>query len=85
MRSEVEALRWVLVRRAVIGIIFMAALSLSMLRYITYRNNERHKAEREMQRREADEAAAKRKQEQDNIGRVDAAAAPEAAVVLTAA
>lgn len=39
-KSEVEGLRWVLTRRSVLGIIFMAFMVLSSLRYASYRAHE---------------------------------------------
>ncbi|KAF4507472.1 hypothetical protein G6O67_003964 [Ophiocordyceps sinensis] len=34
-KSEIEGVRWILIRRSVLGIIFMAILTLGMLRYAT--------------------------------------------------
>lgn len=39
-KSEVEGLRWVLTRRSAIGILFMAFMVLTSLRYATYRSHE---------------------------------------------
>ncbi|KAI1082200.1 hypothetical protein F5B20DRAFT_532545 [Whalleya microplaca] len=46
-RSDIEGLRWVLVRRSVLGIVFMAVLTLGTLRYTTYATHERQKAAQE--------------------------------------
>src|ERR1700753_4331975 len=48
-RSEIEGLRWVLIRRSVLGIIFMAIITLGTLRSASYISPERQ--------READRAA----------------------------
>jgi len=39
-KSEVEGLRWVLTRRSVMGILFMAFMVLTSLRYASYRSHE---------------------------------------------
>jgi hypothetical protein len=39
-KSEVEGLRWVLTRRSVMGILFMAVMVLASLRYASYRAHE---------------------------------------------
>jgi hypothetical protein len=75
-RSEIEGLRWVLIRRSVIGIIFMVVLIFSSLRYASYLSHERQK-EKEMQAKEAE--ALKREG-----GRVDASSSPDAAEILSA-
>lgn len=59
MRSEIEGVRWVLIRRSVLGIIFMVIVSLGSLRYASYRS---HEEEKERQRQlelklEAEQAA----------------------------
>ncbi|RDW70337.1 hypothetical protein BP5796_08734 [Coleophoma crateriformis] len=43
-KSEVEGLRWVLTRRSVMGILFMAFMVLTSLRYASYRSHEDHEA-----------------------------------------
>ncbi|CAK7273437.1 hypothetical protein SEPCBS57363_005650 [Sporothrix epigloea] len=59
MRSEIEGLRWVLIRRSVLGIIFMAILTLGTLRYASYISHEKQRnAERALW--EAREAEAQR-------------------------
>lgn len=40
-RSEIEGLRWILIRRSVLGIIFMAILTLAVLRYASYVSQQR--------------------------------------------
>ncbi|KAJ9154769.1 MOZ protein represents a chromatin-associated acetyltransferase [Pleurostoma richardsiae] len=78
-RSEIEALRWVLVRRAVLGIIFMAVITLSTLRYASYLAHERQR-EAEKQAKEAREAEALRKSD----GKQDHSSGPDAAEILAA-
>ena len=39
-KSEVEGLRWVLTRRSVMGILFMALMVLTSLRYASYKSHE---------------------------------------------
>jgi hypothetical protein len=39
-KSEVEGLRWVLTRRSVMGILFMALMVLTSLRYASYKSGE---------------------------------------------
>ncbi|KAK0630578.1 hypothetical protein B0T17DRAFT_590048 [Bombardia bombarda] len=75
-RSEIEALRWVLIRRSVLGIIFMAILTLGTLRYASYVSHERQKAS---EKRKRDREKAKR-----HDGMHDSVLAPEAAAILTA-
>ncbi|KAK3322245.1 hypothetical protein B0H66DRAFT_195848 [Apodospora peruviana] len=75
-RSEIEGLRWVLIRRSVLGIVVMAFLTLSTLRYASYVTHERQK-EKDKKRREKEKAKS-----QD--GRHDNTAAPEAAAILAA-
>ncbi|XXG96506.1 hypothetical protein Hte_002789 [Hypoxylon texense] len=75
-RSDIEGLRWVLIRRSVLGIIFMAVLTLSTLRYATYVKQERQ--------READEKAHRAEKARNNIGREDHAPSVDAAEILAA-
>ncbi|KAK3379750.1 hypothetical protein B0T24DRAFT_612866 [Lasiosphaeria ovina] len=75
-KSEIEGLRWVLIRRSVLGIIFMAVLTLGTLRYASYVSHEREK-ETEKRARE-EEQARKYDAKQDNTS------APEAAEILAA-
>jgi len=75
-RSDIEALRWVLIRRSVLGIIFMAFLTLGTLRYASYVSHERQK-EAERQKREKEQA-------RKNDGKRDRSSAPDAAEILAA-
>lgn len=75
-RSEVEGLRWVLIRRSVLGIVFMAVLIFSSLRYASYVSHERAK-ERERQAKEAENL-------RKDGGRLDHSSAPAAAEILAA-
>jgi hypothetical protein len=75
-RSEVEGLRWVLIRRSVLGIVFMVVLIFSSLRYATYLNHEKAK-EKERQAKEAEQL-------RKETGRLDYSAAPAAAEILSA-
>lgn len=79
-RSEIERLRWVLIRRSVLGIIFMAVVTLATLRYASYRSHEK-KREAEKAAREAEALAEALR----NIDiRSDLSAPPDAAEILTA-
>lgn len=49
-KSEIEGLRWVLTRRSVMGILFMAFMVLTSLRYASYKAHEHE----ENRKREAD-------------------------------
>ncbi|KAI5919949.1 hypothetical protein F4810DRAFT_684875 [Camillea tinctor] len=75
-RTEIEGLRWVLIRRSVLGIIFMAVLTLGTLRYATYVSHERL--------REAEEKARQAEKLRKNGGREDHASAVDAAEILAA-
>lgn len=75
-RSEVEGLRWVLIRRSVLGILFMAVLIFSSLRYASYISHERAK-EKEQQAKEAENA-------RKEGARLDHSSAPAAAEILAA-
>ncbi|CAK7220163.1 hypothetical protein SEUCBS140593_004139 [Sporothrix eucalyptigena] len=79
MRSEIEALRWVLIRRSVLGIIFMAILTLGTLRYASYISHEKQRAT-EQALREAREAEAQRFADT----KIDTSAPPDAAEILAA-
>jgi hypothetical protein len=75
-KSEIEGLRWVLIRRSVLGIIFMAVLTLGTLRYATYLGHERQReAEKAMREAEAVRRA---------DGKMDHTSAPDAAEILAA-
>ncbi|KAL1913536.1 hypothetical protein Sste5344_000498 [Sporothrix stenoceras] len=79
MRSEIEGLRWVLIRRSVLGIIFMAILTLGTLRYASYVSHEKkNAAERAL--REAHEAEMQRFADT----KIDTSAPPDAAEILAA-
>ncbi|KJR85664.1 uncharacterized protein SPSK_08920 [Sporothrix schenckii 1099-18] len=79
MRSEIEGLRWVLIRRSVLGIIFMAILTLGTLRYASYVSHEKkNAAERAL--REAHEAEMQRFADT----KIDSSAPPDAAEILAA-
>ena len=75
-KSDIEGLRWVLIRRSVLGILFMAVLTLGTLRYATYTSHRRQK--------EAAQRAREEEQVKRHDGRHDISAAPEAAAILAA-
>ncbi|KAJ2969534.1 hypothetical protein NUW58_g9967 [Xylaria curta] len=75
-RSEIEGLRWVLIRRSVLGILFMAVLTLTTIRYATYVSHERQ--------REAKEKARQAEEVKRIGGREDRASPVDAAQILTA-
>ncbi|KAI1348300.1 hypothetical protein F5Y01DRAFT_328565 [Xylaria sp. FL0043] len=75
-RSEIEGLRWVLIRRSVLGILFMAILTLSTIRYTTYVSHERQK--------EAKEKAQQAEEQKRTAGREDHASSIDAAGILAA-
>ncbi|EOO02248.1 putative moz protein represents a chromatin-associated acetyltransferase protein [Phaeoacremonium minimum UCRPA7] len=75
-RSEIEGVRWVLIRRSVLGIIFMAILTLGTLRYSSYLGHERQK--------EAEQKAKEAETLRMNAGRHDQSSAPDAAEILAA-
>ncbi|KAK0711365.1 hypothetical protein B0H67DRAFT_602162 [Lasiosphaeris hirsuta] len=80
-KSEIEGLRWVLIRRSVVGIIFMAVLTLGTLRYASYLSHERQKEhERRKREREREVEQAKR-----HDGKQDNTSGPDAAEILSAA
>lgn len=51
-KSEIEGVRWILIRRSVLGILFMAVMTLGTLRYATYVSHERQKEAERLQREE---------------------------------
>ncbi len=53
-KSEIEGLRWVLTRRSVMGILFMAFMVLTSLRYASYKSHED-----EMKQKKKEEVLAK--------------------------
>ncbi|KAG7115254.1 hypothetical protein HYQ45_007620 [Verticillium longisporum] len=75
-KSEIEGLRWVLIRRSVLGILFMAVLTLGTLRYGTYVSHE-NKKEAERLKRQAEVLRA-------SDGKRDHSSAPDAAEILAA-
>ncbi|KAI1772486.1 hypothetical protein F4818DRAFT_426101 [Hypoxylon cercidicola] len=75
-RSDIEGLRWVLIRRSALGILFMAVLTLGTLRYATFVKQERH--------REAEEKARRAEKVRNNLGREDHAPPVDAAEILAA-
>ncbi|KAK0623079.1 hypothetical protein B0T14DRAFT_401322, partial [Immersiella caudata] len=80
MKSEVEALRWVLIRRSVIGIVCLVVLTFGSLRYASYVSHERKKeAERLKREREREIEEGKKRN-----GKLDNTPAPDAAEILAA-
>jgi hypothetical protein len=79
-KSDIEALRWVLIRRSALGIIFMAVLTLGSLRYASYISHERQKKEADKAAREA----TKKREAERHDGKKDHAAGPDAADILAA-
>ncbi|KAK2014792.1 hypothetical protein LZ32DRAFT_509687, partial [Colletotrichum eremochloae] len=75
-KSEIEGLRWILIRRSVIGILFMAVLTLGTLRYGTYVSHARQ-AEAERIRKQAEMIKMA-------DGKRDHSSAPDAAEILAA-
>ena len=75
-KSDIEGLRWVLIRRSVLGIIFMAVLTLGTLRYATYMGHKRQK--------EAEQRAREAKERKKHDGRSDISPGPDAAEILAA-
>ncbi|OTA98855.1 hypothetical protein M426DRAFT_325647 [Hypoxylon sp. CI-4A] len=75
-RSDIEGLRWVLIRRSVLGILFMAVCTLGTLRYATYTKQIRQK--------EAEEKARRAERLRNNLGREDHAHSIDAAEILAA-
>ena len=79
MRSEIEALRWVLIRRSVVGIIFMVMLTLGSLRYVSYVSHEKQK-QADRAARESREAEMQRYADT----KFDSSSPPDAAEILAA-
>ncbi|KAH8894901.1 hypothetical protein GQ53DRAFT_857101 [Thozetella sp. PMI_491] len=77
-KSEIEGLRWVLIRRSVLGIIFMAVLMFGSLRYGSYVTHEKKKEAERLAR----ERKAARKSGLD--GKHDHGDVPGAAEILAA-
>lgn len=75
-KSEIEGVRWILIRRAVLGIIFMAFLAISTVRYATWLSQERAREAKRM----ADEEERRRL----DGGKSDNSSPMDAAAILTA-
>lgn len=75
-KSDIEGLRWVLIRRSVLGIIFMAVLTLGTIRYATYLGHQRQK--------EAAQRALEAEELKKRDGRIDNSLGPEAVEILAA-
>ncbi|GJN77274.1 hypothetical protein PLIIFM63780_000764 [Purpureocillium lilacinum] len=75
-KSEIEGVRWILIRRSVLGIIFMAILTLGVLRYATYTRQQRKK--------EADRRRREKEKLRKDGGKTDHSAAADAAAILAA-
>ncbi|KAL7798251.1 hypothetical protein V8C37DRAFT_369251 [Trichoderma ceciliae] len=75
-KSEIEGVRWILIRRSVVGILFMAILTLGTIRYATYVSHER---QRELDRKKKEEEDLRR-----DGGKNDRTSAPDAAAILAA-
>lgn len=75
-KSQIEAVRWVLVRRAVIGLFFMVIVSLIVIQCSSIASQEQKKEKK----KEKEEAEALKKSD----GSRDAAQAPDAAEILAA-
>lgn len=75
-KSEIEGVRWILIQRSVLGILFMAFLTLGTLRYATYVSHERQKEAERMQRED--------EEMRRNGGKRDVTSEADAAVILAA-
>lgn len=75
-KSAIEGVRWILIRRSVVGILFMAILTLGTIRYATYVSHER---QRELDRKKKEEEDLRR-----DGGKNDRTSAPDAAAILAA-
>ncbi|KAL7959798.1 hypothetical protein V8C34DRAFT_278804 [Trichoderma compactum] len=75
-KSEIEGVRWILIRRSVVGILFMAILTLGTIRYATYVSHERQR-ELDHKKKEAEEL-------RRDGGKSDRTSAPDAAAILAA-
>ncbi|KAK5989991.1 putative C27B12.07-like protein [Cladobotryum mycophilum] len=75
-KSEIEGVRWILIRRSVVGIIFMAILTLGTIRYATYVSHESQK--------EADRTRRREEEVRRDGGKTDHTSAPDAAAILAA-
>ncbi|KAL6870024.1 hypothetical protein ACO1O0_001359 [Amphichorda felina] len=75
-KSEIEGVRWILIRRSALGIFFMAMLTLGTVRYATYLLNERQK--------EADRKKEEAQTLRRDAGKKDHSSAADAAAILAA-
>lgn len=75
-KSEIEGVRWILIRRSVVGILFMAIVTLGTIRYATYVSHER---QREQDRKKKEEEELRR-----DGGKSDRTTAADAAAILAA-
>ncbi|PTB46291.1 hypothetical protein M441DRAFT_126659 [Trichoderma asperellum CBS 433.97] len=75
-KSEIEGVRWILIRRSVVGILFMAIVTLGTIRYATYVSHERQR-EQDRKKKEAEEL-------RRDGGKNDRTSAPDAAAILAA-
>ncbi|KAG5973381.1 hypothetical protein E4U55_000576 [Claviceps digitariae] len=75
-KSEIEGVRWVLIRRSVVGLLFLAVLTLSMIRYTTYLAQQK--------KREAEQRRKERERLRRDGGRTDNSASADAALILSA-
>ncbi|KAK3990238.1 hypothetical protein QBC44DRAFT_73598 [Cladorrhinum sp. PSN332] len=75
-KSDIEGLRWVLIRRSVFGIVFMAVLTFGSLRYATFKSHQRQQ--------EAARIAEEKEEARRSGGKLDLSSAPEAAEILAA-
>ena len=75
-KSDIESLRWILIRRSVTGILFMALFTLLTLRYTSYVAQQR--------RKEAEDRARLAEQLRRSAGREDRAPPVDAAQILAA-
>ncbi|GFP52103.1 uncharacterized protein C27B12.07 [Trichoderma asperellum] len=75
-KSEIEGVRWILIRRSVVGILFMAIVTLGTIRYATYVGHERQR-EQDRKKKEAEEL-------RRDGGKNDRTSAPDAAAILAA-
>lgn len=81
-KSDIESLRWVLIRRSAWAIIFMAVLTLGTLRYASYVIHERER-EAEAARRELERIrGGARSGDAADAARIDRSAAPDAGELL---
>lgn len=75
-KSEIEGVRWILIRRSVVGILFMAICMLGTIRYATYVSHERQ--------READRKKKEEEELRKDGGKNDRSSGPDAAAILAA-